>query len=263
MEKAQFFVLITSVGRRFDGIASSFLVFMLMLLTGCATPPPPAPPVARSFTYTPPEQAKQLLPVTVALVRPTYDNPAAMAKAPSWAKMEGDAFVNSIKTDLEKILIAKGIKVTGPYDSLDIMTFPEKKGANLTLTPLVSINTDMKITNNEPGAGTMFPGHQAGIFVAGGSISLTMLEPMSGEKMWLKRIEIEPVSEPFEITYNSYVQNGRQHQNILSDTRQQALTRALNRIYPIVLQQAWTYLNAEEIMSVNKQSIEARERKRY
>ena len=175
----------------------------------------------------------------------------------------GDAFVHSLRTDLEKLLVAKGFKVTGPYDSLDVMTFPEKQGATLTLTPIIDIRADNQVTQNTPATGMLIPGRQEGLFVVGGWVALVMLEPMSGEKMWVKRVEVEPVQELYSLTYTVVVRNNQRIQNIHSDTRPQALTTALNRIYPDVLQKAWTYFHPEEVMNVKRQADEVRKLKRY
>lgn len=225
--------------------------------------PPPAPPVARSFVYTPPEQAQQLLRITIALVRPSDADPTRLAGVPQWAKETASAFKSSMQTDLEKLLIAKGFTVTGPYATLEVMTYPEKKGANLTLTSIVDISSERKVTQQTEPVGVLFPGRQEGVLIMGGSVWLSMLEPLSGEKMWLKRVEIEPVQKPFVITYNVETRAGQQHKNILSDTSERAVTVVLNKIYPIVLQQAWTYFNPEEVMHIKKQADEVRERKRY
>jgi hypothetical protein len=167
-----------------------------------------------------------------------------------------------MQTDLEKLLIAKGFTVTGPYPTIDVMTYPEKKGANLTLTPIVDISAEARITKRARGfAG----GREDGVVTIGGSVSLSMLEPLSGEKMWLKRVEVEPVQEAFVITYadlfnNKFEVTGRK---TLSDTSEQAVTLALNKIYPLVMQQAWTYFNPEEVMHIKKQADEVRARKVY
>lgn len=250
------------------------LVIVLPLLAalplGCATLPPPAEPVARAFFYTPPEQAKQLFPVTIALVRPRYENPtermvAQIVGSDSWARETGGAFVNSLKTDLEKLLITKGFKVTGPYDSLDVMTFPEKKGANLTLTPIVEIRADDHVTSHKPaftGEIIVTPGTVEGVFAVGGWVAFVMLEPLSGEKMWMKRIELEPVQERYSFTYTAPRGRG-QVTRFYGDTRQQAFTRALNQIYPAVMQKAWTYFDSEEVLHVKQQAEEVRQLKRY
>jgi hypothetical protein len=239
------------------------LASVLAVTLGCVAAPPPTPPVARSFVYTPPEQARQPLRITLALVRPSYLDAARLAREPQWAKDAAGAFTSSMQTDMEKLLIAKGFTVTGPYASLNDMTYPEKKGANLTLTPIVDISADARITGGTEAVGAFFAGRKEGVITFGGRVVLKMLEPLSGEAMWLKGVDIEPVQEPFVVTYNIVTHKGQKRENILSDTSEQAVTVALNKIYPIVMQQAWTYFNPEEIMQIKKQADEVRARKVY
>ncbi len=249
----------------FAVVATVLLVLAsaLAVTLGCVAAPPPAPSVARSFVYTPPEQARQPLRVTLALVRPSYADPAQLAREPQWVKDTASAFTSSMQTDIEKLLIAKGFTVTGPYATLNDMTYPEKKGANLTLTPIVDISSQANVTQETEAIGALFAGRQEGVLTIGGFVSLKMLEPLSGEGMWLKRVEIEPVQERFVVTYNIVTREGRKHRNILSDTSEQAVTAALNKIYPLVMQQAWTYFNPEEVTHIKKQADEVRARKVY
>ena len=50
---------------------------------------------------------------------------------------------------------------------------------------------------------------------------------------------------------------------VIQDTQEQAFVTALNRIYPKVMQQAWTYLHPDEIMHVKQQADEVRKLKIY
>lgn len=237
------------------------LALTLALPLGCV-PPPPAPPVAPSFTFTPPEQANKLLPITIALVHPAYADPARTAWNHPWARATGSAFASALHTDLQKSLIAKGFKVTGPYQDLNTMTFPEKKGAHLTLTPIVDIRAEPQVTHQVPPARFLL-GKEEGILVVGGKIALVLLEPLSSERMWHKVVDVAAVQAPYVVTYAVTMRDGQQSTRIHQDTRPQALTTALNTIYPAVLQQAWTYFHPEEVLMIMKESEEARARKRY
>jgi hypothetical protein len=168
-----------------------------------------------------------------------------------------------MRSDLEKVLVAKGFKVTGPFDSLDMMTFPEKRGANLTLTPTVELTMDGRLTRQTLGMGGLVPNKDEGILSVGGWVSLIMLEPLSGEKMWIKRVEVQSVQEPYVVSYTILVRQGQRVQNILSDTRPSAYTTALNRIYPKIMEGAWTYFHPDEVVLTKRQADEVRERKRY
>ena len=171
--------------------------------------------------------------------------------------------MSSMKTDIEKILVAKGFKITGPFDKLDMMTYPQKQGANLTLTPVINVSAPGKIMS-QSGMGTiLFPRQEEGVFVFSGWIALVMLEPLSGEKMWIKRIEVDPIEEPFRKKYYTVQSQGREQVRVVEDTQEQALASGLNRLYPKVMQQAWTYFHPDEIMNVKKQADEVRKLKRF
>ncbi len=241
-------------------------ILLSLICSGCAPVqrPQPAQPVARAFTYTPPEEPRRQLPATIALVRPTYAEAtrARLTNGPVWARSTTEAFAGSLRSDLEKILIAKGFKVTGPYDKLDLMTFPEKTGANLTLTPVVELTLDARVARRTAPT-TLLYGTEEGVLLVGGWISLVMLEPMTGEKMWIKRVEVEAAQEPYSMTSILVVRDGQRIQSIRSDSRPDALTSALNRIYPKVMQTTWTYFHPDEVMITKQQAEELRARKRY
>ncbi|MGH8069656.1 MAG: hypothetical protein ACRERE_31325 [Candidatus Entotheonellia bacterium] len=168
-----------------------------------------------------------------------------------------------MKADLDKMLVAKGFKVTGPYDSLDVMTFPDKQTATLTLTPIVDLRATQQPTNRTGTGSPLFPAREEGVYVIGGWISLVMLEPLTGEKMWIKRIEVESFQEPYVHEY--IVQQSRQQviPRTVTDTRPHALAAALEKIYPEVMQKAWAYFHPEEVLQVKKQAEEARRLKRF
>ena len=236
---------------------------LLAGVLGCA--PPPArqvTPVSYTFVYVPPSVTPKSLPVTIALVHPMYGDPAAFAQS-SHARQAGSAFVSSMKTDLEKMLVAKGFKVTGPYENINVMTFPDKKSANLTLTPIVDVRATEQITK-QTGTGSMFfPYTAEGVCVVSGWVSLVMLEPLTGEKIWIKRIEVDSVQQPFVWKYQLVQSGGQLVTNSIDDTRGHATAAALSKIYPQVMQKAWDYFHPDEVLQMKKQAEEARQLKRY
>ena len=90
-----------------------------------------------------------------------------------------------------------------------------------------------------------------------------MLEPLSGEKMWIKRIDVDPIEEPFRRKYYTIQSQGRDQVRVVEDTQEQAFSTGLNKLYPKVMQQAWTYFYLEEITNVKKQADDIRKLKRF
>ncbi len=227
------------------------------ILVGCAQQP-----VTHNFVYGLPETTQKTRPVTIALVDPFNANPTAFTNAP-YTYQVGRAFVNSMSADLEKMLVAKGFKVTGPYENRNIMTFPDKKNANLMLTPIVGVTVVEQVTRRTVTGSTSSPHEVEGVCVVSGWISLVMLEPLTEEKIWIKKIEVGSIKEPFVWKYELVRSRGQNVPRMIEDTRGDAVGAALSKIYPEVMQKMWDYLRPDEVMHAKRQAAEARRLKRY
>ncbi len=161
----------------------------------CATTQQRLEPVSRwqggyHFSWQPPRSAGPgALRVTIAVVSPAFaqQNEFALNHA-----SVANGFTRSLASDLDSLLIAKGMTVTGPYESLDMMTYPDKKNADLSLTPDVVLNATVKES------GWVFDGQYftkpVQVFMDG-SVSLVLREPLSGEKIWIRKIPLQTVSK--------------------------------------------------------------------
>src|SRR5262249_33011263 len=130
-------------------------------------------------------------------------------------------------------------------------------------TPIIEIVPDARVTRHT-NATSILVGTEEGTLSVSGWVSLVMLEPMSGEKMWIKRVEVEPVQVPYSRTYTvTTTSNGQRVEHSRTDSRADAYTSALNQIYPKVMDRTWTYLHPDEIAQTKTQADEVRERKRY
>jgi hypothetical protein len=177
-------------------------------------------------------------------------------------------------TDLDKILIAKGVTTTGPFASLDEITYSEKKGANLTLAPRVFIAVE---TKQGPFQQIYGVDRQESHFVLSvtGWVTFIMQEPMTGEKMWIKKLEIEPIQAEGVIAQESVAQYsnaggcggpqfvGYQAGKLLYDGKADALANALKDIYPMVMERFYKYLEPEEMVALKVKGEEIRANKVY
>ena len=183
-------------------------------------------------------------------------------------------FSRSMASDFERMVIARGFKTKGPFNSLDYMTYPDKTGSDLTLTPKIFI-TQTYGTRRAGGGMFLLASRDNSFLLAShdsyscvltvsGFIEMIILEPLSGEKMWMKRIDFEPVSVNCKFSYG-IKDKGKitQRTEIKVDTRPDALGVALERIYPAVMETAWRYLHPDEVKRLKQESQEIRERKRY
>lgn len=96
-----------------------------------------------------------------------------------------------------------------------------------------------------------------------GFVELILVEPMSEQKMWVKKIDLPGISENIRVdlllgsdgSFNPLWQN--------KDNRDAALIGMLNESYPAVFDALWRYLDPEEVRHLAKESEDARRRKGY
>jgi hypothetical protein len=222
------------------------------------------------YNYEPKQKAPAAsVHANVIVVNPFYKEAESAFADVAYAKV-GKGFSKSMGVDLDKIIVAKGMTAVGPYATLDDVTYPDKKGADLTLAPRVFLTSDIKMseTRHREYNGV---GHLERPFTMklGGWVAYEMREPLSGQKMWVKKLELEDREvngvEIYEATavrqdqYGAVLEWGTG--KLVYSGRAEALADALKAYYPVIMEKAWTYLNAEEILDLKEKTKEIRERK--
>jgi hypothetical protein len=181
-----------------------------------------------------------------------------------------DKIKKYLQTDLEQILLAKKIRVLGQFKTRDEMTFDDKKRAVYAFTPEISITVDTKYTSN-PGP----PYTEEGDLIVNGFITLTLRESITGEKLWIKRIEAEPVTMPYRFVAK-YKEPLRLEETLTvvgmpldtgsfkeDDTTDQALAEALDKFYASLGKKLWAHIDPEEWSKYLEQAKKLRKEKRY
>ena len=103
------------------------------------------------------------------------------------------SFAGSMGEDIQSQLVAKGMTTKGPFTLAEV-TYPDKKGADLTLT--TGVIFDIQRSNPKVKASEYFENNVYGnIYTAtmtvGIKVYFYMLEPMSEEKMFIKSLTSE------------------------------------------------------------------------
>lgn len=279
------------------------LALLSLLLAGCgaltqpyAPPPPPEPmPASRwngqfVFRINLPAAQAATHDVNIAVVNAYYREEESALLSPVYSKV-GKGFSASMGADLEKLLVAKGLTATGPFATLDDITYAEKKGAALTLAPRVYIQTELRYEGpprmvidgqTQRADGSIVPARSQRSFVmiTSGWITFVMQEPLSGEKMWIKKLELEPIEsrgvevhdatpvmqtlsdawgKPYQVPTGQYAPGT----TLLYDGKVDALADALMAVYPKTMERFWNFLDPEEMKHLKKKSQEIRARKVY
>jgi hypothetical protein len=251
------------------------LVLTFILLIACAETTTMTTPVKLPtsnwggryyFNYEPPEsKAPASVKINMAVVNPDFADKTKVEK--EYSKVF-KGLTDSMTADFNRIILAKGMTVTGPFENINMMTYPEKQNANLTLMPVITLNsrTDMGkwVKREEGGAGSN------GTVFLDGFILLEIRESLSSEKLWIKKIDVGQLSYSTSMIAEmkrQYDQNGNFTGYVtgatLYDGREDAMANLIKEIYPVIMKKCWDYINSEELLMLNEKAKEIRALKRY
>ena len=251
------------------------------------TPLPPEEPMSCDFIYRAPAASaeKTSTPITIGILKPQWPKDAIKAEdafrllekenltlsspvatpgdLPAKVRSVIDDFGNSFARDYESMLVSRGFTTKGPFDSEEDLTYQDKKDCNLLLRPRCSLNISVSNPTNslERVSGTANVKWE---------MFLEILEPLSTEKLWQKRLPA--VSSPFEFRYfystspwydengtrRGYVRNG-----LTWDNRAQRLAGALTELYKGCMEKSWKFFSPEEMGVLKTHSDEIRSKKVY
>lgn len=172
-----------------------------------------------------------------------------------------DTFAANMKDDFNELMTGRGFTTTGPFDTMDEMTYPDKKNCDLVLEPSLDVKLNLSSVTVEQH--TVFLGEPYytvnGTAEILGRVTFSALESLSGTRMWNKNVVIEPVSFPFkgETRYPTqptqwYLKNEPGLQN--------AIAPHLEKAYIDILDKAWLYLDPEEMTVVKNQAMEVKDK---
>jgi len=235
------------------------IVAGVSLIVGSATKQE-APLLPPTFDFTPPSQAgPNSAKVTFALVDANY------AQDEPWTAVAPfNTFSESLSSDFQEILAARGFTVRGPFQRYDEMTFPDKKGSDLVLQP----DLDVSVTSTAKVVPTLFGKQLEATMVVRGKVKLEVRESLTGERMWFKDIKLTPAT--VECEGKRYADSTQvpasegQPAALLQDPKCANLFGpVLEKFYTDVMDAAWRYLEPEEMAMVKKQSQEIKTRKVY
>ena len=267
-------------GRKRAAVSMAAVAMFTVMLCGCAAKAPePIEPLSYSFRFEAPEGSDKKLGITVGIVKPqwgkdsfTYDAPFALKEnerllQPNMAASRGpipnqarsllNEFTSAVGTEYEAMLTRRGFETMGPFSEIDEMTYPQKQASNMVLIPELHMNIsaqpEVVAVDVVKGTATIRA-----------ELLLQIFEPLSKEKLWLKRISFE--SEPFQYQYKfdyDSIENGYQRKYVKWDNRAQRMAGALVKFYDEIMNTSWKYFSPDELVVLKTQSDEIRSKKRF
>lgn len=241
-----------------------FLFFCLML-AGCATtlPKPPAPEeilkYTASFNYTPDSQAVPDSAGVIFTVAGLSFNAGAKDASPWFMNPQFENLHKAVAEDLSELLMANGFSVRGPFDSYDLIPFPDKKAIDLYLIPTMELWFTGENMKDDYDSAWLTSRAVTGNMVVTGKIILEAREIVSRELMWSKTIPIKKFEFPVEVHYMIGKPGGVIVQNkIMNETAKQ-----LEKQYPDLMTTILPLIDPEEMRIIKKQAQELKSKKGY
>lgn len=230
------------------GLVAAFSCYSM----ACVPHLPPPELYTPTFSYTPtPDKLGE--GISIGLVKPSY---------PDEKPGEGAAPRAEVERSMLAYFTAHGFSISGPYDSIDAMTFPEKKQADLILT------TDMNFKYTFPqmvkeqhvdiiATGAVWYTYEAsGNCGVSGVVTFTLWEPLSKQRMWTKDVQV-----PSDVVDCSVEKS--KDVNYATGIWTNACLQLAEKIFTETMRQTERYFVPEEVQLLKKQAQELRENKVY
>jgi hypothetical protein len=172
--------------------------------------------------------------------------------------------------DIEELLIDKGFRVKGPYDSFDDMVFEDRKDADIAID--VEIVPQFTARDGSWHSYTNKFSFQApttyyyydGTVSLIGKINITGYEPLSKEKIWVKSVPIPPITNINITTSSKKLSAANLSNDFYNDPAvYNALGKALLEQYAATFRKIDVQLDPREFETLKTQIKELKKKKGY
>jgi hypothetical protein len=245
-------------------------------LTACAAAPVKQhePAYEPRFAYDVPPST-QKIDVTVGVIAPNFVGDGIVYNTNNREDATVRGMVRGVRASFASLLIAKGFNVTGPFDAIDDMTFPDKKGSDFVVYPELDLDGGFAVlsrgTKPKP---ISLAGLTAGLLSSNkpgevirlctysiaprGTINIVAREPLSKEKMWVKKVDISGAPFHFDTEGDGCSDGHEWPQEVRN-----AWARSHEDMFNTLMKSLNAQVNAQEFQNLKRQSLELREKKVY
>lgn len=242
-----------------------WVLFLCLGLVGCATAnlspsKEEAFEYVANFSYTPPTQAapgSAGVTFTVGNLSCEYHPKTDIVVWPKSAQLAN--LFDAMRQDLTKLLTAKGFSVRGPFDSYDLVPFPDKKAIDLWMVPTLEISVTGKNMKDDYANFMLISRASTGNVEVTGKLTLELKEIVSRELMWSKVIPLEKFGFPYRIQYALGKPGGLIfHNKIMNE-----VAKEIEKQYPDLMATVYKLIDPEEMRMLKKQCQKLKSKKGY
>jgi hypothetical protein len=235
-----------------------FVTIFALSLFSCTSsykqeaPPPSLKPL--DFAYEPPtEGVAKSNEITFALINPQYVKDFRESNVDPYK-----TFASNMSKDFVAMLSARGYHYLGPFSKYDDMVYGEKKSADLVIEPNIELQFSGNYVMYRKTINLLSTSPSGIEYYADGDISVTgklelvFKEPFSKQAVWVKSIQIEPITFKLK-SYNSYnTENIPVNDPLVWNT----IVDNLKVIYKKTLSTAWNHLEPDELLQKKDEANE-------
>lgn len=238
------------------------LIFAIFYNCGSSVPAVQQKRVVKNYDWKPlSTSTAKSAGVTLLLVNPSYGEKFKDEKEPIFKK-----FKTNMGVDFEELLVARGYSIRGPFNSYDEVVFRDKQDADLLMEVEIDFNYEagqgvFKKSRNLTAAvfgKTQYDYYLSGNLFIGGKINITLKEPSTSEKLWVKSIPLE--DKTVYLNTSKY----KTKSAVFSDPGYlNPMQEVLNEYYQSSMNLAWKYLELAELRELKSQVKAIRKKKTY
>jgi hypothetical protein len=168
------------------------------------------------------------------------------------------SMAKAIEAGFKETLTAKGFTFR-VHESIDEMTYPQKKGLDFMIRPKLRYKTELKSKRTKKDGKPFCAWEVTGLV----SIDFTAIEPLSGQKVWVKNVEPKApkqtlTGDPADCRNMSprYLDSG-------PTIARNAWAKGHEAIYQKAMEGFDKFINIKEFRTIVKSARETRERTRF
>lgn len=243
------------------------LMIAILLVSGCVKYVDMPDLKLEAKNYPKPEEVSSL---SFALAEPDIRVKLALSNTATSGLVERIKHVSYkagcfMTAEAEKILLSKGFTITETFESYNAMTFTQKRNTSALFYPEILIDIQEKSQRKIIDAPFYNKQTIQGRLEINAKVNIVMLEPLSGERLWVKSIPVGDFSEPVE--YLAYQYAGNQLNGIAVPEDlvpiAEKLDRMMTSISQDVLEATAKYVEKHEFEFLNADIVKLKGIKRY
>jgi hypothetical protein len=175
--------------------------------------------------------------------------------------------------DLNESLTAKGYTVRGPFENYDVALYTDKVESDLLLNVQIDFDlndqniawtgSEIQVSGKKKSAvfNTLYKLN--GFFVLSGKLNLSLSEPITKEKIWVKSIPLKQSKINIVSTGTYKILRDYSAAFEKEPSFSNPFVTIMQDYYKEILDLAWTNLDPNELASLKKYTKEIREKKKY